>query len=70
MIEVDGMTDENDKGPNSNTAYVWIAIAGAAGSAAVVTLGGQYNVGWALTAMVSAPAIMAIGIALILSRTR
>ena len=64
------MGQETRQGPNANTAYLWISIAGAAGAAFIATVGGRFNVGWALTAMVAAPAIMAFGIVLLISRAR
>jgi hypothetical protein len=40
------MSGENKTGPNANLAYIWIAIAGAGGAAAVAFLGGRFDVGF------------------------
>lgn len=64
------MDNEPGRGPNKFTAYIWVSIAGAAGSGLVASLGGRFNGGWPLTVMVAAPGVMALLIAFLVSRTR
>ncbi len=61
---------EPTKGPNANTAYIWIAVAGSVGSGFIAAYGGRFAGGWPLAAMVAAPALMALGIAVLVGRSK